>query len=95
MAALERQVLNAAPIVGTVLRYGHLYGPGTGTDRTAGASPLHVEAAAHAALLALAHSPGGIYNIAEDRAEVSSDKARRELGWRPDMRASKETRARA
>lgn len=95
VAALEAHVLNAAPMVGTVLRYGHLYGPGTGAGHATGASPLHVEAAAQAALLALVHSTGGIYNIAEDRAEVSSDKARRELGWRPDMRASKETRARA
>jgi nucleoside-diphosphate-sugar epimerase len=62
----------------------------------AGAVPVVVDVFDRDALAAaLAHSPGGIYNIAEDRAEVSSDKARRELGWRPDMRASKETRARA
>lgn len=45
-AALERQVLEAAPLNGTVLRYGQIYGPGTGADAPKGSSPLHVEAAA-------------------------------------------------
>lgn len=33
--ALERQTLDSPPLVGTVLRYGALYGPGTGVDSAA------------------------------------------------------------
>ena len=29
---------------------------------------------------------GGAFNVAEDGAEVSSEKAKRELDWRPSMR---------
>src|SRR5690606_7609608 len=54
VASLERQVLEA-PFTGIVLRYGRLYGPGTGFDRPAGAAPLHVDAAAKAAALAATH----------------------------------------
>jgi nucleoside-diphosphate-sugar epimerase len=79
--ALEGQVL-AAPMTAVVLRYGHLYGPGTGADAAPAASPLHVEAAAYAALLAIEHGAGA-YNIAETEDEVATEKARRELGWRP------------
>lgn len=86
VAALEQATLGAAPLTGTVLRYGQLYGPGTGTARPAGASPVHVEAAAWAALLAMQRSPGGIFNIAEDNPDVSSQKAQRELGWNPAWR---------
>ncbi|MDR5823619.1 NAD(P)-dependent oxidoreductase [Caballeronia sp. LZ043] len=86
VVALERWVLTVPELEGTVLRYGQIYGPGTGADTPAGASPLHVEAAAAAALLALQRSHGGTYNIAEDQAEVSSEKAKRELGWSPSMR---------
>ncbi len=85
---LERWVLsmNESGGVGTVLRYGNLYGPGTGRETAQGASPLHVEAAAWAALLAVQRSKAGAFNIAEDGAEVTSEKAKRELGWKPDMR---------
>ncbi|WAC73082.1 NAD(P)H-binding protein [Roseateles sp. SL47] len=86
VAALERQVLGEASLHGTVLRYGHIYGPGTGSEKPTGASPLHVEAAAYAALLALQKSPGGIFNITEDNPDVSSEKAKRELGWSPAWR---------
>jgi nucleoside-diphosphate-sugar epimerase len=79
--ALERQVL-AAPMAAVVLRYGHLYGPGTGTDAPPSSMPLSVDGAAHAALLAVERGAGA-YNIAETEDEVSTDKARRELGWRP------------
>ncbi len=85
VASLETQVLNA-PLIGTVLRYGQLYGPDTGTDAPGGASPLHVAAAAHAALLALHRSQGGAFNIAEDNTVVSTAKAKRELGWSPHWR---------
>jgi hypothetical protein len=42
---------------------------------------LHVDAAAQAAVLALTKGKPGIYNIAEDDAALSSDKAKRELGF--------------
>lgn len=47
----------------------------------AGASPLHVDDAASAALLAVQRQVTGIFNIAEDNAEVSTEKAKRVLGW--------------
>ncbi|TGP91232.1 MULTISPECIES: NAD(P)-dependent oxidoreductase [unclassified Mesorhizobium] len=85
--ALETAVLNA-PFAGIVLRYGQLYGPGTGADTPAGASPLHVDAAAYAALLALDKGAPGIFNIAEPNEAVSTRKAVEELGWRADFRLS-------
>lgn len=69
-----------------VLRYGRLYGPGTWTAQPNGAAPLHVDAAAHAALLALDRGRKGIYNIAEDDGYASIAKARRELGFDPAFR---------
>jgi nucleoside-diphosphate-sugar epimerase len=84
--ALERDVRGTPGIEGIVLRYGRLYGPGTWTGLPKGEAPLHADAAAHAALLALDHGHPGIYNIAEADGAVSSDKARRELGFRPDFR---------
>jgi len=83
---LERAVLDAPGIEGVVLRYGQFYGPGTWSEKPSGASPVHVEAAAHAALLALDRGKPGIYNIAEPGSEASSDKAIAELGWRADLR---------
>jgi nucleoside-diphosphate-sugar epimerase len=83
IVALERAVLDA-PHEGIVLRYGQLYGPGTGTDMATGASPVHVEAAARAALLAVDRGPRGIYNIAEANRRVSCEKARTALGWSPN-----------
>ncbi len=53
----------------------------------AGRKPgLHVDAAAHAALLALTRGAAGIYNIADDDGAVSIAKARAELGFDPDFR---------
>lgn len=86
VAALETQVLGEPALLGTVLRYGQLYGPNTGTDEPNGASPLHVEAAAHAALLALQASEGGIFNITEDNPTVSNEKAKRVLSWSPALK---------
>ena len=83
--ALEKAVLNA-PFAGIVLRYGQLYGPLTGTDTAAGASPVHVDAAAYAALLALDKGAPGIFNVAEPNPAVSTLKAIKELGWRADFR---------
>ncbi|BCG86100.1 dTDP-glucose 4,6-dehydratase [Mesorhizobium sp. 113-3-9] len=83
--ALEKAVLNA-PFAGVVLRYGQLYGPGTGTDAATGASPVHVDAAAHAALLALEKGAPGVFNVAEPNQAVSTQRAVEELGWRADFR---------
>jgi nucleoside-diphosphate-sugar epimerase len=83
--ALEEAVLNAPGIDGIVLRYGRLYGPGTWNTPNARA-PLHVDAAAQAALLALTRGAPGIYNLAEDDGAVSVEKARNELGFDPAFR---------
>lgn len=83
--SLESQAV-AAPMPAVVLRYGRLYGPGTGFDRP-GAAPVHVDAAADAARRALGQG-AGIYNIAESDGEVSSERAAAELGWSPAFRLS-------
>jgi nucleoside-diphosphate-sugar epimerase len=83
--ALEEAVLHAPGIDGIVLRYGRLYGPGTWNTPNARA-PLHVDAAAQAALLALTRGAPGIYNLAEDDGAVSVEKARNELGFDPAFR---------
>jgi nucleoside-diphosphate-sugar epimerase len=80
VVALERETLTMPE--GIVLRYGFLYGPGTWFEDTRRAAPaLHVDAAAYAALLALTKGEPGIYNIAEDDGAVSSEKAKRQLGF--------------
>lgn len=83
--ALERMVLGSPPLEGVVLRYGRLYGPGTWNAAPNGPVPVHVDAAAHAALLAI-DAPAGIFNIAEEKGAVSSAKARRLLGWNAAFR---------
>jgi nucleoside-diphosphate-sugar epimerase len=80
VAMLERLTTSSPPIDGVVLRYGHLYGPGTGAS-TAEAPALHVDAAAAAAVLALEKAQHGIYNIAEPSGYLSTEKAQRELGF--------------
>jgi nucleoside-diphosphate-sugar epimerase len=87
--SLEQQVLEA-PLVGIVLRYGHLYGPGTGFDAKPKSEPIHVDEAADAARLALTRGARGIYNVAEDDGAVVVAKAVRELGWRPGVRLAQE-----
>ncbi|MDX8528745.1 NAD(P)-dependent oxidoreductase [Mesorhizobium sp. MSK_1335] len=83
--ALERHVLSAWPITGIVLRYGHLYGPGTGTET--GADPaVHVDAAAYAALLAVERGAQGAFNVAEPNGHVTTDKIVSELGWHAGFR---------
>jgi nucleoside-diphosphate-sugar epimerase len=84
--ALEEATLNSPPLAGVVLRYGHLYGPGTHTTVRPDVAPLHVDAAAEAALLAVDRGSPGIFNIAEPDRHVASDKAMRELGWTADFR---------
>lgn len=77
--------MSAPGIDGLVLRYGRLYGPGTWNTPNA-RTPLHVDAAAQAALLAVTRGAPGIYNIAEDDGAVSIEKARKELGFDPAFR---------
>jgi nucleoside-diphosphate-sugar epimerase len=83
--ALERHVLGASPITGIVLRYGHLYGPGTGAE-TAADPAVHVDAAAYAALLAVERRAQGAFNVAEPNGHIGTDKAVSELGWRAGFR---------
>ena len=85
VASLEQQVLSA-PFEAIVLRYGKLYGPGTGFDKPSRGGPLHVDAAADAARRAVMSGEAGIYNIAEDDGTVTIDKARAALGWNVDFR---------
>ncbi len=86
-ADMEQQVL-ASGMEAIVLRYGLLYGPGTWTEGASRKPPLHVDAAAHAAFLALTRGKTGIYNIADDDGTVSIEKARKELGFDPALRLS-------
>jgi nucleoside-diphosphate-sugar epimerase len=83
---MERQVLDASNMEGIVLRYGLLYGPGTWHMTAVRKPALHVDAAAHAALLAVTHGTAGIYNVADDEGIVSIAKARAELGFDPQFR---------
>ena len=85
VASLERQVL-AASLTGIVLRYGRLYGPGTGFEAPARGAPLHVDAAADAARRALERGARGVYNVAEEDGAVSCGKARCDLGWTDTFR---------
>jgi nucleoside-diphosphate-sugar epimerase len=90
--ALERQVLQA-PFDGIVLRYGKLYGPGTGFDAAPeGGCALQVDDAADAARRAMTRGAPGIYNVCEDSATVSTEKAADALGWKPGFRI-RETRS--
>jgi nucleoside-diphosphate-sugar epimerase len=84
--ALEAVTFDTPGIDGIVLRYGRLYGPGTWFAEASGRGPLHVDAAAQAALLAVTRGSAGIYNVAEDDGVVATDKARRELGFDPAFR---------
>ncbi len=84
--ALEDLTLKSPPLQGVVLRYGHLYGPGTPFDQPSSSTPVHVDAAAYAALLAIDHGEPGIYNIAQPNRIVAAEKARAELSWTPDFR---------
>lgn len=86
--ALEQAVTQTPGIDGIVLRYGRFYGPGTWTETAMGPAPLHVDAAAQAALLALTKGAPGIYNLAEDDGAVSSEKAKRDLGFDASFRMS-------
>jgi nucleoside-diphosphate-sugar epimerase len=83
---MEQQVIGQPNIAGMVLRYGLLYGPGTWHMTATRKPALHVDAAAHAALLAMTRGSAGIYNIADDEGIVSIAKARALLGFDPQFR---------
>lgn len=86
VVALEEAVLGTPGIAGLVLRYGLFYGPGTWYEKPERPPSIHIDAAAHATLLALDRGPPGIYNIAEDDGAVSIVKARAQLGFDPAVR---------
>jgi nucleoside-diphosphate-sugar epimerase len=82
---LEQAVLTIPE--GIVLRYGFFYGPGTWSPDGPSRQPsVHIDAAAKAALLAVTKGKQGIYNIAEDGDAVSSEKAKRGLGFDASFR---------
>ena len=78
--SLERQVTEA-PLEGLVLRYGLIYGPGTGFDAPIAPGSVHVDAAAKAAELAVTRGERGIYNVTEPDGATLSDKAIQAFGW--------------
>jgi nucleoside-diphosphate-sugar epimerase len=86
VAALEREISQTPGIEGVVLRYGWLYGPGTGAEQPFARGSVHVDAAAHAALLAIDRGRPGIYNVAEDDGAVSIERARTEFSFDPGFR---------
>ena len=83
---LEELTLRSPPLEGLVLRHGQLYGPGTHTATPLGAIPVHVDAAAHAALLAIDHGKPGVYNVAQPNSYATTSKASTQLGWNADFR---------
>lgn len=86
---LEAAALGTAPVEGVVLRYGRLWGPNTwAVDATGLSAPLHVDAAAHAALLALTRGEPGLYNVAAPDGYADVTKATRQLGFDPSFRLS-------
>jgi nucleoside-diphosphate-sugar epimerase len=85
IVAIEHEILQTPGIAGVALRYGYFYGPGTWYDAPPKPPSVHVDAAAHAALLAV-NRGAGVYNIVEDDGAVSGAKARRELGFDPAFR---------
>jgi nucleoside-diphosphate-sugar epimerase len=90
VVALEQAVLGTPGIAGLVLRYGLFYGPGTWYEKPERPPSIHVDAAAHAALLAVERGAPGIYNIAEDDGAVAITKARAQLGFDPAIRLDAE-----
>jgi nucleoside-diphosphate-sugar epimerase len=83
--SLERQVMEA-PFHGIVLRYGLIYGPGTGFAAPIAPGSVHIDAAAKAAELAVTQGQPGLYNVTETDGTTSSEKAIRAFGWDADWR---------
>jgi nucleoside-diphosphate-sugar epimerase len=86
--SLERQVIEA-PLDGIVLRYGLLYGPGTGFTTPMAPGSVHVDAAAKAAELAVTRGQPGIYNVTETDGTTASEKAIQAFGWDAGWRYGK------
>jgi nucleoside-diphosphate-sugar epimerase len=86
VATLERLVISVPRVDGLVLRFGQLYGPGTWSAAPSGNVPVHVDAAARAAALAVSRGEPGIYNIVEDGGAASNARARTRLGWDPSIK---------
>jgi nucleoside-diphosphate-sugar epimerase len=84
-ADMERQVLTSG-MPGIVLRYGFFYGPGTWQEGPTRRPAVHIDVAAHAAVLAVTRGHTGTYNIVEEDGTVSIAKARSELGFDPTFR---------
>jgi hypothetical protein len=63
VAALEQQTLHSPPLEGIVLRYGRLYGPGSGRDDAPDELACHVDVAARAALKAIEVGEPGIVRV--------------------------------
>ena len=84
--AMEQQALSAHRLESIVLRYGLFYGPGTWFEAAGRKPGVHVDAAAHAAFLAISRGAAGLYNIADDDGVVVSSKARQHLGFDPEFR---------
>ena len=78
-ADMEEQVLKSG-MEAIVLRYGLLYGPGTWSEGPSRKPPLHVDAAAQAALLALTRG-NGIYNIADDDGDGRHRQGPQRIGF--------------
>jgi hypothetical protein len=81
---MERRVLESPPLAGVVLRYGHLYGPGTGAVVATAPRALHIDAAAWATVLAVERAEPGIYSIADPSPHLNTGKARTKLDWSAD-----------
>jgi nucleoside-diphosphate-sugar epimerase len=85
-AAMEQQALGAHRLESIILRYGLFYGPGTWFEAPGRKPGVHVDAAAHAAFLAISRGAPGLYNIADDDGAVTSGKARQHLGFDANFR---------
>ncbi|MGQ8335408.1 NAD-dependent epimerase/dehydratase family protein [Sunxiuqinia sp. A32] len=82
---LEKQVIESG-LEALVLRFGLLYGSGSGFDAPIAPASVHVEAAAKAAAIAVIKGETGIYNVAEAHESLSTEKALSTFGWNPDWR---------
>lgn len=82
VVALEQAVQQMG---GVVLRYGQLWGEGTGVNTPDDKDrPLHINGAVTAAIAALSSKAAGAYNIADNDECLDLTKALRDLGWKPN-----------
>ena len=86
VVTLERLTLTSPPLEGVVLRYGQIYGPGTEQRRAGRSAPLHVDAAAHAALLAIKVPNRGFSISPRTPATSQSQRHAASLGGDPGFR---------